>query len=331
MTIDIGRRQFVAALGGAAVAWPLAVRAQQPAMPVIGYLYSGAPESSAQRVAAFRKGLNETGYIEGENVAIEFRWANNRTDQLSELAADLVRRGVAVIATPASTPAALAAKAATTTIPIVFAIGSDPVREGLVANLARPGGNVTGVAWLTEELGAKRLGLLHELLPKAMRVALLVNPNNPLSAPFVKDVQIAAPSIGVLIDVFTATNNREIDSAFAGLAQKRADALLLAGDSLFNDRRVQIAMLAVRYAMIAMYTERDFTEAGGLISYGADLAGMIRQAGVYTGRVLKGEKPTNLPVMQASKLELVINLQTAKIIGLEIPPTLLVRADEVIE
>jgi len=226
MAIGIGRRKFISALGGAAVAWPLTVRAQQAAMPVIGYLYSGSPESSVQRVAAFRKGLNETGYIEGQNVAIEFRWANDRTDRLPEMASDLARRGVAVIATPASTPAALAAKAATTTIPIVFGIGSDPVQEGLVASLAKPGGNVTGVAWLTGELGAKRLGLLHELLPKAMRVALLVNPNNPLTVPYVKDVQTMAPSIGVQIDVFTATNNREIDSAFASLAQKRADALL---------------------------------------------------------------------------------------------------------
>jgi len=325
------RREFITLLGGAAVAWPLAARAQRPAMPVVGYLYGGSPESSVQRVVAFRKGLNETGYIEGDNVAIEFRWANDRTDRLPEMASDLVRRGVAVIATPASTPAALAAKAATTTIPIVFGIGSDPVQEGLVASLAKPGGNVTGVAWLTGELGAKRLGLLHELLPKAMRVALLVNPNNPLTAPYVKDIQTMAPSIGVQIDIFTATNNREIDSAFASLAQKRADALLTGADALFNDRRVQIAMLAVRYAVIAMYTNRDFTEAGGLISYGPDLAGMIRQTGVYTGRVLKGEKPADLPVMQATKFEFVINLQTAKTIGLEIPPTLLARADEVIE
>jgi putative ABC transport system substrate-binding protein len=325
------RREFVAALGGFAVPWPLAARAQQPAMPVVGYLYGGSPESSVQRVAAFRKGLSETGYIEGENVAIEFRWANDRTDRLPELATDLVRRKVAVIATPGSSQAALAVKAATTTIPIVFAIGSDPVREGLIASLARPGGNVTGVAWLTEELGAKRLGLLHELLPKAMRVALLVNPNNPLTAPFVKDVQIAAPSVGVQIDVFSATNNREIDSAFASLAQKRADALLLGGDALFNDRRVQITTLAVRHAVTTMYVSRDYTEAGGLISYGTDIAGMIRLAGVYTGRILKGEKPADLPVMQASKFELVINLQTAKTTGIEIPPTLLARADEVIE
>jgi putative ABC transport system substrate-binding protein len=331
MTIKIARRKFIAALGGAALAWPLAARAQRPAMPVVGYLYGGSPESSFQRVAAFRRGLNEIGYIEGENVAIEFRWANNQIDRLPELATDLIHHGVTVIATPASTPAALAAKAATTTIPIVFGIGSDPVREGLVASLARPGGNITGVTWLTGELGAKRLGLLHELLPKAMRVALLVNPNNPLTAPLVKDVQTVAPSVGVQINVFTATNNREIDSAFANLAQKGTDALFVGGDALFNDRRVQIAILAVRYAVNTMYTERDFTEDGGLISYGADLASMIRQTGVYTGRVLKGEKPADLPVMQASKLELVINMQTAKTTGVKIPATLLARADEVIE
>jgi len=311
--------------------WPLAVRAQQSAMPVIGYLYAGSPESSTQRVAAFRKGLNEAGYREGENVAIEFRWANDQTDRLPELAADLIRRRVAVIATPGSTPASLAAKAATTTIPIVFGIGSDPVQEGLVASLARPGGNVTGVAWQTGELGAKRLALLHELLPKAMRVVLLVNPNNPLTAPIVADVQTAAPSVGVQIEVMTATNNREIDSAFAGLAQKRIDALLVGADALFYGRRIQIALLAVHYGVIAIYSNRDFVEAGGLISYGPDTVNMIRQAGVYTGRILKGERPAELPVQQSSKFELVINAQAARILDLAVPPTLLARADEVIE
>jgi len=270
------RREFITLLSGVAATWPLAARAQQSAMPVIGYLYAGSPESSTQRVAAFRKGLNEAGYREGENVAIEFRWANDQTDRLPELAADLIRRRVAVIATPGSTPASLAAKAATTTIPIVFGIGSDPVQEGLVASLARPGGNVTGVAWQTGELGAKRLALLHELLPKAMRVVLLVNPNNPLTAPIVADVQTAAPSVGVQIEVMTATNNREIDSAFAGLAQKRIDALLVGADALFHGRRIQIALLAVHYGVIAIYSNRDFVEAGGLISYGPDTVNMIR-------------------------------------------------------
>jgi len=325
------RRDFIQAITGSAVVWPLAVRAQQSAMPVIGYLYAGSPESSTQRVAAFRKGLNEAGYREGENVAIEFRWANDQTDRLPELAADLIRRRVAVIATPGSTPASLAAKAATTTIPIVFGIGSDPVQEGLVASLARPGGNVTGVAWQSGELGAKRLALLHELLPKAMRVVLLVNPNNPLTAPIVADVQTAAPSVGVQIEVMTATNNREIDSAFAGLAQKRIDALLVGADALFHGRRIQIALLAVHYGVIAIYSNRDFVEAGGLISYGPDTVNMIRQAGVYTGRILKGERPAELPVQQSSKFELFINAQAARILDLAVPPTLLARADEVIE
>jgi putative ABC transport system substrate-binding protein len=325
------RRDFIKVIAGSAVVWPLAARAQQSAMPVIGYLYAGSPESSTQRVAAFRKGLNEAGYREGENVAIEFRWANDQTDRLPELAADLIRRRVAVIATPGSTPASLAAKAATTTIPIVFGIGSDPVQEGLVASLARPGGNVTGVAWQSGELGAKRLALLHELLPKAMRVVLLVNPNNPLTAPIVADVQTAAPSVGVQIEVMTATNNREIDSAFAGLAQKRIDALLVGADALFHGRRIQIALLAVHYGVIAIYSNRDFVEAGGLISYGPDTVNMIRLAGVYTGRILKGERPAELPVQQSSKFELVINAQAASILDLAVPPTLLARADEVIE
>jgi putative ABC transport system substrate-binding protein len=325
------RREFIALISGASLGWPLAARAQQPAVPIIGYLYAGSPESSTQRVAAFRKGLNDTGYREGENVAIEFRWANDQTDRLPELAADLIRRRVAVIATPGSTPASLAAKAATTTIPVVFGIGSDPVRESLVPSLARPGGNVTGVAWQTGELGAKRLALLHELLPKAMRVALLVNPNNPLTQPIVADVQTAAPSLGVQIEVLTAANNRELDSAFAGLAQKRADALLVGADALFNGHRIQIALLAVHYGVIAIYSSREFVEAGGLISYGPDTLDMIRRAGVYTGRILKGERPAELPVQQSSKFELVINAQTARILNLVVPPTLLARADEVIE
>ena len=263
MTVTIGRRKLLAALGGAAAAWPLAARAQRPTMPAIGFLHGGFSESNEHRIAAFRKGLNETGYIDGENVAIEFRWAHDQTGRLPELAGDLVRRQVAVIVTPGSTTSTHAAKAATSTIPIVFGIGGDPVNEGLVQSLARPGGNITGVAFMTEELGAKRLGLLHELLPSATRVAHLVNPNNPLTAPLVADVQTAASSIGMQIEVITATNKSEIDLAFANMAQKRADALLIAGDALLYGRRLQIAILAARHAVATVFANRDFPEAGG--------------------------------------------------------------------
>jgi putative ABC transport system substrate-binding protein len=325
------RREFITLLGGTAFAWPLATRAQQLAMPVIGYLHADSPESNEQRVAGFRRGLNETGYIEGKNVAIEFRWAHEQIDRLPALAADLVRRQVSVIVTPGNTPSALAAKAATSTIPVVFGIGSDPVREGIVQSLARPGGNVTGIAFLTGELGAKRLDLLHELLPTAARVAHLVNPRNPLTAPLVADVQTAASSIGMQIEVVTATNKSEIDSAFASLVQKRVDALLVGNDALLYGRRLQITILAARHVVPTVYPGRDYPDVGGLMSYGPDTTDMIRQVGVYTGRILKGEMPANLPVMQSSKFELVINLQTAKTTGVEIPATLLARADEVIE
>jgi putative tryptophan/tyrosine transport system substrate-binding protein len=326
------RREFIRLLGGAAVAWPLAARAQRPAMPTIGYLHGGSPESNEHRIAAFRRGLNETGYVEGENVAIEFRWAHNQSDRLPELAADLVRRQMVVIVTPGSTPSAHAAKAATSTIPIVFGIGGDPVNDGLVQSLARPGGNVTGIAFLTVELEAKRLGLLHELLPTATRVAHLVNPSNPLyTAPLVADVQRAASSIGMQIEFVSVTNKSEIDLAFANIAQKRTNALLIAGDALMYGRRLQIAMLAARHAVATLYPNRDFCDAGGLMSYGPDTTDMIRQVGIYAGRILKGEKPADLPIMQASKFELVINLQTAKTIGVEVPAMLLARADEVIE
>jgi len=324
------RRTFITLLGSAAV-WSLAARAQQPAMPTIGFLHAGSPESNERRAAGFRKGLKETGYIEGENVAIEFRWAHDQTDRLSDLAADLVRRQVAVIATPFSTPSTLAAKAATSTIPIVFGVGSDPVHENLVQSLARPGGNATGIAFLTGELGAKRLGLLHELLPAATRVTHLVNPSNPLTAPLVSDVQAAASSVGMQIEVVAATSKGEIDSAFARLAQKRADALLVGNDALLYGRRLQIVILAARHAVATVYAQRDYPDVGGLMSYGPDTTDMIRQVGIYTGRILKGEKPADLPIIQASKFEFVINLQTAKTIGVEIPPTLLARADEVIE
>jgi len=322
------RREFITLLSGAAVARPLAARAQQPAMPVIGYLYAGFPEPSAHLVAAFRKGLSETGYVEGQNVAIEFRWAEGRYDRLPELAADLVRRRVAVIATPGAAAGALAAKAATATIPIVFAIGSDPVQIGLVASLNRPGGNVTGVS----ELMNKRLELLHALLPGAMRFAVLVNPTNLGSEVVtIKDMQAAAAAIGLQVEVFYASNNRDIDTAIASLVQKRASALLIGPDVLFANRRLQLVTRTVREAMPAIFPFREDAEAGGLMSYGASLTDRNRQAGMYTGRVLKGEKPADLPVLRATKFEFVINLQTAKVLGLDVPAQLLALADQVIE
>jgi len=327
---DARRRDFITLLGGAAAAWPLAARAQQP-MPVIGYLYEGWPEPNAQLLAAFRKGLSETGYFEGRNVTIEFRWALGQYDRLPELALELVRRRVAVIVAPGGMPAALAVKAATTTVPIVFGTGGDPEQTGLVASLNRPGGNVTGVSAMNVELTTKRFGLLHELLPGASRVAVLVNPDSPLTEPAITDLRAAASSIGRELEVLTAKTNHDINAAFATLVQKRADALFINGDAFFTSRVVQLATLAVHHRVPAIYSLRDFAMAGGLMSYGASFADMFRQVGIYTGRVLKGEKPADLPVLQATKFELVINAQTARLLSLTVPQSLLATADEVIE
>jgi ABC-type uncharacterized transport system substrate-binding protein len=314
------------------VGWPLAARAQQQATPVIGVINAGFPETSVSRVAGFRQGLNEMGYVENQNVTIEYRWAEGRYDRYPEFLAELIRRKVSVVVTGVSTGAALAAKAATSTIPIVAGVGQDPVSLGLVASLARPGGNVTGVNWFTIEVAAKRLGLLRELVPTATRVAVLVNPTNPASAePTMKDVQAAADGIGMQIQILNATTIREIDAAYAGFVRERADALFVAADGFFNSRRIQLAMLAVRHAVPATYSVREYAEAGGLMSYGTNLADTFRQLGNYCGRILKGAKASELPVLQSTKFELVINMQAARMLGLEIPPTLLARADEVIE
>jgi putative ABC transport system substrate-binding protein len=323
------RRQFITLLGGVA-AWPLAARAQQPAMPVIGFLDSRSPDTNVDRLRAFHQGLKDTGYIHGENVAIEYRWAD-QFDRLTDVAAELVRKRVAVITTP-STPATIAAKAATTTIPIVFATGYDPVASGLVASLARPGGNLTGVNFLNNELAAKQLDLLRELVPGATRVAALVNPANfTNSSVALVDLELAARARGLQIQVLNASTAREIDGAFASFSREPPDALFVSGDGLFTSRRVQLVQLATFHKVPTTFANRDFAEIGGLMSYGANVADAWRQAGVYVGRILKGTRPADLPVVQASKFELVINTQTARMFGLDIPPMLLARADEVIE
>jgi putative tryptophan/tyrosine transport system substrate-binding protein len=327
------RREFITLLGGAVAAWPLPARAQRAAaMPVIGCLYAGSPDLSASRAEAFRRGLSEAGYVEGQSAAIEYRWAYNRFDRLPDLAADLVRRRVDVIVAPGSVAAALAAKAATTTIPIIFGIGSDAVQAGLVTSLARPEGNVTGVSYMQVELAAKQLGLLHELLPKAARFAVLVNPNNSLvTETTIASLKPAISAIGAQIEVVSAGSNQDIDAAFTNLAQKRAEALLVSPGALFSNRRVQLAILAARHAVPAMYYDREFVEVGGLMSYGTSLVDQYRQTGIYTGRVLKGARPADLPVLRATKFELLINLATAKSLPLDIPAALLAGADEVIE
>ena len=300
-------------------------------MPVIGFLHS-ASSSAAHLMVAFRQGLGETGYVVGQNVAIEYRWAEGQIDQLPELAADLVRRQVAVIATPGSQLAALAAKAATPVIPIVFGVAEDPVKLGLVVSLARPGGNVTGINFFTAELGAKRLGLLRELVPGAARVAVLLNPADATRAEFtLRDVETAARAIGLQIHVLNASTSREIDMAFATLVRERCDTLFVGPDPFFYTRRVQLAVLAARHVVPAIYAVRDYADAGGLMSYGSNVSDAFRQVGVYAGRILKGDKPADLPVVLPTKFELVINLQTATSLGLDVPPTLLARADEVIE
>jgi len=328
----VKRRAFISLLGGAVAAWPLAVRAQTAAMPSIGFLSYQSSETLADLLRAFRLGLKDTGYVEGDNVAIVYRWGENQIDRLPALADDLVHRRVAVIVTSGGPPSTFAAKATTTALPIVFAINEDPVKLGLVASLARPGGNLTGINFLTGEVATKRLELLRELVPGAARVAVLVNPANvTTTASTLRDVEAAAPALGLQLKIVNASTSGEINAAFEELVRYKADALFVASDAFFFIRRIQLVHLASRHAIPATYSTRDFPEVGGLMSYGTDLKDAYRQAGVYAGRILKGAKPAELPVVQASKFELVINHETARTLGINVPPTLLARADEVIE
>jgi len=328
----VKRREFITLLGGAEAAWPVAVRAQQPTMPVIGFLNSQSSDAFVEPLRGFRRGLKDAGYVEGENVAIEYRWADNQMDRLPEQAGELVRRRVAVMAVSGGPAPAFAAKGATATIPIVFTVGDDPVRLGLVASFARPGGNVTGVNFLVTELAAKRLELLRELVPAVARIAVLVNPAEVTNTEStLKDVEMAAHGMGLQINISNASTSAEINAAFASFVRERPDAVVVGADAFFTARRVQLALLAAAHRLPVVYPIRPFAEAGGLISYGTSLSEAYRQAGVYTGRILSGVNPADLPVVRASKFELAINAETARMLGLEIPPTLLARADEVVE
>jgi len=325
---QLKRREFIALVGGAA-AWPVATRAQQPAMPVIGFLNAGAPDGYAPMVAAFRQGLEETGYVEAQNVGIEYHWANGQYDRFPAIAADLIRRQVAVIVT--NSPGVATIRAATTTIPIVFTTSGDPVKLGWVAALNRPGGNITGVTQLNVEVGPKRLELMHQLVPTATTIAVLLNPTYPSAETELSDMQAAARTLGLQMHLLRASNKHEIDDAFATLVQLRAGTLVITSDPFFNTRTKQLAALALRHAVPTIFQYREFAAAGGLMSYGGSNIASYRQAGVYTGRILKGEKPADLPVQQVTKVELIINMKTAKTLGLTLPITLLGRADEVIE
>jgi putative ABC transport system substrate-binding protein len=328
---DLRRRQFITLLGGAGVAWSLPARAQRPAMTKVGFLYPASPDTIADRVRGFRQGLKDVGYIEGENVAIEYRGADGQFDRLPALAAELVRQQVAVIAA-GNLASALAAKAATTTVPIVFAVGEDPVRFGLVATLARPDSNLTGINFLNVDVTTKRLELLRELVPGASRVAVLVNPTNrPVAELALRHVAEAGRALDLQTQIINASTSREIDAAFAALSRTPPDGLFVSGDALFTGRRVQVTIAAARHAVPATYSTRAFTDVGGLMSYGGNVPDAYRQVGIYVGRILKGGKPADLPVVQASKFELVINAQTARTMGLSVPPSLLAIADEVIE
>ena len=331
MEINIERRKFIAALGGATVAWPLAVRAEQPALPVVGFIRQGSADTNARFVAAFRKGLSEAGYTEGQNVTVEYHWLEGQYDRLPAVIADLVRRQVAVIA-PSGNNIALAAKTATATIPIVFSVGEDPVQLGLVASLARPGGNATGVNFFNNEVVAKRLRLLHDLVPKAVRIAVLLNPANASTTESIlREVLAAAPAIGLQTQILTASTTGEIDAAFETLAREGLDALFVGGDAFFVTRAVQFATLTARNGIPATFSIRDYVAAGGLMSYGTDFADTFHQVGVYTGNILKGAKPAELPVLQSTKFEFVINLHTARELRIEVPPAVLSIADDVIE